>query len=84
MLEVIWLDLDMKKLIWDFFGPEAGMFAQHHARHLKEFAEKEGIEKAESGTEKIEDHHSIAFLKVPEAHGETVVKTLKPKRVTDV
>ena len=68
------------KLIWDFFGTDAQKTAEHHCVHLEEFAKKENIETAFSGTESPGENQVSAYLVVPESHLLSVRDALKPRR----
>lgn len=68
------------KLIWDFRGPDAEMTAQHHAKHLKEYSNSPNLSMAHSGSEKISDTHTIAYLVVTDSEMPTVRDNLKPHR----
>lgn len=68
------------KLIWDFRGPNAKPIAEHHAKHLSEFAETEKLKNAATGTEHIEGMHCIAFLIVDKQHMTSLRERLKPNR----
>lgn len=62
-------------------GLHASGMAEHHAIHLQEFAEREGITAEEVGTENLSDLYSVAFMIVPEQDSEMVQKSLRPHRV---
>lgn len=68
------------KLIWDFNGDDAVHFAEHHKRHLAEFANKENLLLKETGLEELSQNHAIAYLLVKESQVYTVRDALKPKR----
>jgi len=68
------------KLIWDFFGEEAKPTADHHAIHLKQFADKEKITLHDVGSLKNSDDHSIAFMTIDAEHMIMVRDALRPKR----
>lgn len=68
------------KLIWDFRGAEAQPVAEHHARHLHEFAEREQLHATQSGTERLSEQHCLAFLVVAEADMLRVRDALRPNR----
>lgn len=68
------------KLIWDFRGPAGEGTAKHHAIHLKEFAEREGINSLDMGVESINEMHWIAYMVVEEKDMVTVRDALKPHR----
>lgn len=70
----------MIKLIWDFKGQEAQKIAEHHAKHLTEFIQKEKLEKVTSGAEVINDTFAIAFLIVEEKDMITMRDALRPHR----
>ncbi|MBW6483309.1 MAG: hypothetical protein K0B10_09625 [Vicingaceae bacterium] len=68
------------KLIWEFRGEEAEQTAEHHKIHLTEFALKEHLELTETGIEKIDVFHWIAFLLVHEREVFKVRDVIKPVR----
>lgn len=68
------------KLIWDFRGPNAEPIAAHHAKHLAEFANFEGLQNTIVGNESISPMHHIAFLVVEKDFMNTLRETLKPTR----
>lgn len=68
------------KLIWDFRGPNAQPIAEHHAKHLSEFAEAEKLQNSITGQEEISAMHHIAFLIVEKSLMNTLRETLKPTR----
>ena len=67
------------KLIWEFSGQDAEPMAQHHAKHLKEFAEREQIVHFGSGITASENH-AEAYLIVGEKDMIAVRDALRPKR----
>lgn len=68
------------KLIWDFRGPNAKPIAEHHAKHLAEFAIAEDIQNPLIGEEKISEMHHTAFLVVDKNLMTTLREALKPTR----
>lgn len=68
------------KLIWDFNGDDVVHFAEHHQRHLAEFANKENLLLKETGLEELSPNHAIAYLLVKESQVYMVRDALKPKR----
>ncbi len=68
------------KLIWDFRGPNAKHIAEHHAKHLTEFAASEKLNNAFTGHEEITPMHHIAFFVVEKNLMNTLRETLKPTR----
>ncbi|MCW8898651.1 MAG: hypothetical protein OQJ96_13015 [Flavobacteriales bacterium] len=68
------------KLIWDFNGEDAVHFAEHHQKHLAEFANKENLLLKDTGVEKINLNHAIAYLLVKESQVFIVRDAVKPKR----
>ena len=68
------------KLIWDFKGDDSQKTAEHHTVHLKEFSKKENLILTESGVEKMNDFHFIAFLNVMETEVFKVRDALIPHR----
>ncbi|TDU34447.1 hypothetical protein BXY82_2769 [Gelidibacter sediminis] len=68
------------KLIWDFKGPDGLKIAEHHAKHLQEFAEIENYKHMPIGFEALTDVHAIAFLIIPEDQMKPLRDALKPHR----
>ena len=68
------------KLIWDFKGPQSAKTAAHHLIHLDEYVVREKIECLASGTEKINEHHHIAYIAIDEKNMPPVRDILKPHR----
>lgn len=68
------------KLIWDFRGPSASKVAEHHLKHLKEYAKIHSLEATLFGTEDLSQAHSIAFMVVNESHMTLLRDALKPHR----
>lgn len=68
------------KLIWDFRGPAASKTAEHHETHLKEYIKIEKLELDITGTEHVNEMHSIAYMVVKETVMKTVRDRLKPHR----
>ena len=68
------------KLIWDFRGPDARAFAEHHVIHLKEFAQKEGLALDEAECSPLSDLHWTASLLVVEEEMIKVRDALRPHR----
>lgn len=68
------------KLIWDFYGDKAEKTAMHHEIHLKEFMEKNQMERLDSGTDSAADFHFFAYLTIPEKDVKIVRDALKPHR----
>jgi hypothetical protein len=72
--------MERVKLIWDFRGPNAGPIASHHAKHLSEFIEIEGLEGSFAADESLSEMHSIAFLVVEKERMQELRERLKPNR----
>jgi len=68
------------KLIWDFRGPESEKIAEHHAIHLREFAEKEKLPFIEAGVELKNEMYSLAYIVVSEEYMITYRDALIPQR----
>ncbi|GAB1308813.1 hypothetical protein KH5_14960 [Urechidicola sp. KH5] len=68
------------KLIWDFRGPAGLKTAEHHAIHLKEFAQIEKLHFYQVNSVEISDMHAIAFITVDETDMKTFRDALKPHR----
>ncbi|MEM7186628.1 MAG: hypothetical protein AAF466_08210 [Bacteroidota bacterium] len=68
------------KLIWDFRGHNAQKIAEHHAVHLREFAQAEGLENTLCETTQLTQMHTIAFLVVEESKMNELRERLKPHR----
>jgi len=72
--------MEQVKLIWDFRGPNAAPIAEHHAIHLREFAETEGLQNTLCAVEKFTEMHHIAYLVVDKALMNEMRERLKPNR----
>ena len=68
------------KLIWDFRGHAAAKTAEHHTKHLKEYAKSKKLQFNISGVSHINEMHSTAFLIVTEVEMLNVRDSLKPHR----
>lgn len=69
------------KLIWDFRGLDVTKTAQHHEIHLKEFIQKNDLSRFPvTGTEDLNENHSIAFWVIPESEIMNYRDILKPHR----
>lgn len=68
------------KLIWDMRGPDAQGTAEHHARHLGEFARREGLSPAQTGAEQLSPSHWIAWMIVEEKDVAALRAALRPSR----
>ncbi|UXX79019.1 hypothetical protein N7E81_16820 [Reichenbachiella carrageenanivorans] len=71
------------KMIWDMHGQYAKGTAEHHAIHLKEFAERESIKTMGIGTEDMTDMHSIAYMIIEEKDMIAVRDALRPQRAEE-
>lgn len=67
------------RLFWDFHGPRGAGIAAHHAKHLGEFLEANGIT-GEAGVEQASPTHHVAWCVVDEADGPTVHRALRSHR----
>lgn len=67
-------------MIWDFRGPDSSQTAEHHEKHLQEFARAEGMDPIETGCGAHSEFHSSAYLIVPEAEMIPVRDALLPHR----
>lgn len=72
--------IERVKLIWDFRGPNAGPIAEHHAKHLGEFAQTEGLKNTLAGFEILSEMHHIAYLVTEKTQMERLREALKPNR----
>jgi hypothetical protein len=68
------------KLIWDMRGPDAQGTAEHHARHLAEFARRERLSLGATGAEQLTPLHWIAWMIVEEKDVATLRAALRPSR----
>lgn len=68
------------KIIWDFYGDKAEKTAVHHEIHLREFMEKQQLERLDSGVQSAADFHFMAYLTVNEKDVFTLRDALKPHR----
>tara|TARA_R110002020_G_scaffold220100_4_gene428004 strand:+ start:581 stop:829 length:249 start_codon:yes stop_codon:yes gene_type:complete len=70
----------MIKLIWDFRGPEASKIAEHHSKHLLEYAFTQELQNNMISSEDLTDMHSIASIVISEDIMRKVRDDLKPHR----
>lgn len=68
------------RLIWDFRGPDGLKTAEHHAIHLREFFEKEGLKELKVDCSTPSEVHSTAFAEVPMERMIEFRDALKPNR----
>lgn len=68
------------KLVWDFYGPDAEKFAQHHEIHLNEFLTQSNLQLKIAGNEKVEEGHFMAYIVVLESEMVKVRDILRPHR----
>ncbi|MFC0605561.1 hypothetical protein [Winogradskyella pulchriflava] len=68
------------KLIWDFRGPAGQKTAEHHLIHLKEYIKLNDLNIPITGTETLNDMHSIAYLVIDESEMKPIRDALKPHR----
>jgi hypothetical protein len=67
-------------LVWAFHGPLAEGTADHFARHLREFMEREALE-GEVGSEARGPASRVVWLEVTAEVADRVEPALKPQRV---
>jgi len=70
---------DRIKLIWDFRGPEAKHFAEHHAKHLREYVIAEGLENTNCDIEILNPMRAIAFMEGEREKMNAIKPILKPQ-----
>lgn len=68
------------KLIWDFRGPNSEKTAQHHAKHLEEFANTEKLKNTIIDTQVYGEMHATAFMVVEKELMGDLRERLKPNR----
>lgn len=68
------------KFIWDFRGPSAAKTAEHHEKHLAEFAVIENTKNSTTGSSHLSDMHSIAYMVIDESELRELRDILKPHR----
>ncbi|MGB3773823.1 MAG: hypothetical protein WA951_01070 [Leeuwenhoekiella sp.] len=68
------------KLIWDFRGADAKAIAEHHAIHLKQYAESNKLNLDSIDAKALSPMYSIAYIVVNEAEMIAVRNALKPHR----
>lgn len=69
------------KLIWDFRGPDAKHIAEHHAKHLKEFAQARKLNNFSCSVEERTPMLASASLEVEENESQPVQAALRPHRI---
>ena len=68
------------RLVWDFHGTDSKETAEHHVKHLIQFAKKEKLAIIVTGVEKVSDVHFYAFLDVEQTEMIKVRDALRPHR----
>jgi hypothetical protein len=68
------------KLIWDFTGGDCRGTAEHHARHLADFARREKLSIQRTGAEPLGELHWIAWMIVEAKDVSAVRAALRPSR----
>lgn len=64
-------------------GLHAHGTAEHHAKHLGEFAQKQNIELHDVGVEKLSDVFSAAYMIINESDSKMIEKALRPHHVLE-
>lgn len=67
------------RLIWDFRGPEAKHFAEHHAKHLKEYVQSKELEEVICDIEELTPMRWIAYMQGKKNQMESIKPILKPQ-----
>ncbi|MCC4213387.1 hypothetical protein [Leeuwenhoekiella parthenopeia] len=68
------------KLIWDFRGADAHQIAEHHVKHLQEYAAANGLNEHATGVEKRSPLYSLAFFVIEKQNMPAVRDALRPHR----
>ena len=68
------------RMIWDFRGPNAEQTAAHHAKHLKEFTDREHIQHFGFGHQQEVGAHYTAYIIIDKQDMITLRDSLKPAR----
>ncbi|TXH54680.1 MAG: hypothetical protein E6Q89_07760 [Bacteroidia bacterium] len=68
------------KLIWEYRGPEAQQIAEHYEHHLIEFIEEHKLLHKITGTERLSEMYSVAFMVVDESEIEKGRNILRPRK----
>ncbi len=71
----------MKTYAWDFRGMRAQAIALHHAQHLREFLQREGLDGCEVRVETEGPFQATAFLQAPDEATAGIERALRPPRV---
>lgn len=72
--------MSTKTYYWDFFGPRAQGMAEHFARHLSEFLQKNELAGCAVDTLSEGESHVAARCVAPEATWSAIETSLRPKR----
>lgn len=67
------------KLIWDFNGPDAKQFAEHHARHLGEFVQMRQLENVSCDIQELNPMRWVAYMQGEHDLMQSLKSTLKPR-----
>ena len=70
------------RLFWDFYGPAAQQTAEHFARHLTQWFEREDelVNVVDQGVDQYSPNHSAVFCLIPERLSKSCISALKPRR----
>jgi hypothetical protein len=68
------------RLIWDFRGAAAQGTAEHHARHLGDYARREQLSVQQTGAEELAEAHWVTWMIVEEKDVATLREALRPSR----
>ena len=68
------------KFIWDFYGPTGKPTAEHHIKHLGEFADAKDLPETIFGVENVAPNHHIAYMVVEKERVDELRALLKPNR----
>lgn len=68
------------RLLWDFRGPDAKPIAEHHAKHLDEFAKARQLSNTSCGIQERTPMLTSAYIVVETADAEAVINALRPHR----
>ena len=69
-----------RKLIWDFFGPNAAGTAAHFLKHLEQFLQANGASGTETGSAAAGPGHTLVYCVATTEIAPGIERALKPRR----
>jgi len=68
------------RFIWDYYGEPALKTAEHHSKHLMEFAKGRNLKVHQTGFEELRENRALAFILLTEEEAKELKDILRPHR----